>query len=100
MLSLYQKLLPIEYFEKLRQSDKLRENNRVYNAAVVMWLMVAQRLHRGNMATGVLELIGRLPPTFWPRPCKRLLPEPDGRSPRLSANAASYNDAGQNLPLG
>jgi hypothetical protein len=99
LLSLYQKLLPAEHFEKLRQSDKLRENNRVYNAAVVMWLMVGQRLQGGNMTTGVLELIRGLPSTFWPRPCKRLLPGPDGRSPRLSANAGSYNDARQNLPL-
>lgn len=97
--SLYQQLLPGEHFEQLCWRDQLRENNRVYNACVVMWLMIAQRLQGGNLATSVLELICGLPPSFWSRPCKRLLPGPDGRSPRLSANTASYNEARHELPL-
>jgi len=90
----------VEYFERLRWCGKLGENNRVYNAGVVMWLMIRQRLQCGSLATSVLELIGGLPSTFWPRPCKRLLPGPDGESPRLSANTAAYNDARQELPQG
>lgn len=97
--SLYQRLLSSEYFEQLCQRDKLRENNRVYNAAVVMWLMITQRLQGGNLATSVMELVCGLPATFWPRPCKRLLPEPNGRNPRLSSNTASYNEARHDLPL-
>jgi hypothetical protein len=97
---LYQKLLSSEYFEQLRQRGKLCENNRVYNASVVMWLMINQRLQGGNMASSVLELVCGLPANFWPRPCKRLQLGPEGQSPRLSANTASYNDARQNLPLG
>jgi hypothetical protein len=50
------------------------------------------------MATGGVDR--GLPPRFWTRPWKRLLPGLDGRSPRLLANAASYNDARENLPLG
>jgi len=98
--SLYQRLLPGEYFGQLCDRDKLRENNRVYNASVVMWLMITQRLQSGNMATSVLELVCGLPPSFWPRPCKRLLPGPDGQIRRLSANTASYNEARHDLPLG
>ena len=97
--SLYQQLLAGEHFEQLCRCDKLRENNRVYNACVVMWLMIAQRLQGGNLATSVLELICGLPPSFWSRPCKRLQPGPDGRAPRLSANTASYNEARHDLPL-
>jgi hypothetical protein len=97
--SLFQQLLPGEHFAQLRRCDKLRENNRVYNASVVMWLMIAQRLQGGNLATSVLELICGLPPSFWSRPCKRLLPGPNGRPPRLSANTASYNEARHDLPL-
>jgi hypothetical protein len=99
VLSLFQQLLPNEFFDQLRQLHKLRENQRVYNAQVVMWLMTTQRMQGGTMASSVLELLRGLPPRFWPLPCKRLRPGPDGRTPRLSANTASYNDARQALPL-
>ena len=98
-LSLYQKLLPNEYFEGLRRYGPLCENNRVYNAAVVMWLMIDQRLHGGSMSESVLELICGLPSTFWPRPCRRLLALAQDKRRRLSANTGSYNDARQDLPL-
>jgi hypothetical protein len=99
VLSLFQQLLPNEFFDQLRQQGKLRQNRRVYNARVVMWLMTLQRMQGGTLASSVLELLRGLPPGFWPLPCKRLLPGPDDRAPRLSENTASYNDARHNLPL-
>src|SRR5437660_9477948 len=77
---LFQRLLPMEHFDRLSRCDKLRENNRVYNAPVVIWLMINQRLQGSNLASSVLELICGLPSSFWPRPCKRLMPGPEGRS--------------------
>jgi putative transposase len=100
VLSLFLRLLSREFFDQLRQKEKLRENNRVYNAAVVMWLMVAQRLQaNGTLETGVLELVRGLPASFWPRPCKRLQAGAEGQTPKLSSNTASYNDARQQLPV-
>jgi putative transposase len=98
--SLFLRLLPAAFFARLRQEEKLHENNRICNAAVVMWLMAQQRLH-GNASreSGVLELGRGLPAGFWPRPCKRLLPGPEGQTPQRSGNTGSYNEARQNLPV-
>jgi hypothetical protein len=92
ILSLFLRLLPAGFFARLRQEEKLRENNRIYNTAVVMWLMTQQRLQgNASLESGVLELMRGLPADFWPRPCKRLLPGPEGQSPQLSGNTGSYN---------
>ncbi len=100
VLTLYQRLLPAEFFEQLREKEKLRENNRVYTSAVVMWLMIAQRLQgNGTLETAVLELLRGLPASFWPQPCKRLQVGPEGHKPALSGNTGSYNNARQQLPV-
>jgi len=97
---LYLRLLPLEFLGQLRQREKLRENNRIYNQSVVMWLMIAQRLQGGGtLETGVLELLLGLPSSFWPKPCKRLRPDAHGQKPRLSTNTGSYNEARQALPV-
>jgi len=100
VLSLYQRLLPAEFFDQLRQKEGLRQNNRVYTVGVVMWLMIAQRL-QGNatLETAVLELVRGLPDSFWPIPCKRLRVGPGGQKPVLSGNTGSYNNARQALPV-
>jgi hypothetical protein len=100
ILSLFLRLLPAGFFARLRQEEKLRENNRIYNAAVVMWLMTQQRLQgNASLESGVLELTRGLPADFWPRPCKRLLPGPEGQNPTLSGNTGAYNEARQRLPV-
>lgn len=97
--SLYRRLLPNEFFDELRQCGTLREHNRVYTAAVVMWLMIAQRLQgQGSLAMGVLELLRGLPESFWPRPCKRLQGVATNASSKLSGNTGSYSNARQLLP--
>ena len=74
-------------------------NNSVYSPLVVLWLMVAQRLHGGaSLEVAVLELLRGLPANFWPRPCKRIRDWREcGKMP--SANTAAYNQARQALPL-
>ena len=101
ILSLFLRLLPAAFFARLRQEEKLNENNRICNAAVVMWLMMEQRL-QGNatLESGVLELVRGLSTDFRPRPCKRLLPGPEGQTPTLSGNTGSYNEARQQLSVG
>ena len=44
VLALFQRLLPIGYFLAALAQAKVRENNRVYSSAVVVWLMICQRL--------------------------------------------------------
>ena len=100
VLSLFLRLLPAEYFAHLRKEEKIRQNNRVYTHAVVMWLMIVQRLLRNaSQETAVLEVVRGLPEDFWPQPCKRLRVGPEGQKPKLSGNTGSYNNARQDLPL-
>src|ERR1035437_465982 len=98
-LSLYQRLLPASFWEPLQKRPDRRQNNRVYNLLVVMWLLIAQRLHRlASLETAVLELLRGLPPSFWPRPCQRLRDWRAGRK-LPSGNTGAYNQARQGLPL-
>ncbi len=100
VLVLYLRLLPVAFLQQIRQKEKLRENNRVYNQSVVMWLMIAQRLQGGGtLETGVLELLVGLPSSFWPKPCKRLRVDAKGQKRPLSGNTGSYNEARQALPV-
>jgi len=93
-------MLSAEFFEEQRQKEGLRENNRIYNCTVVMWLMIVQRLQgRGTLETAVLVVGCGLPSSFWPNPCKRLQVDANGQKPRLSGNTASYNEARQTLPV-
>jgi hypothetical protein len=102
VLSLFQRMLPVEFFEQLGvgQIKKPPQNNRIYNYAVVMWLMIVQRLQEhGTLETAVMELVLHgLPSSFWPEPCKRLQVDANGRKPRMSCNTASYDNARQALP--
>jgi len=71
----------------------------VYSPLVVLWLLVAQRLHGGaSLETAVLQLLRGLPASFWPRPCKRIRDwREGGKTP--SSNTGAYNQARQALPL-
>jgi hypothetical protein len=98
LLTLFQQLLPAEFITATLRQAKVRENNRVYTSAVVMWLMVWQRLQaQGTLETAVLELLRNLPSSFWSEPCKRLTEaaEQDGAS--LSNHTGAYNQARQGL---
>ena len=87
MLGLYLRLLPVSFFAQLREQEKQHHNNRVYTDAVVIWLMVAQRLcGDGTLETAVLELLRGLPQDFWPQPCKRLQLQPAGEKRKLSSH--------------
>lgn len=100
-LSNFLRLAPLPFFAQLRESEGLvRQNNRVYTDAVVIWLMIVQRLMgNGTLETAVLELLRGLPGDFWPRPCKRLRAGADDGRVNLSGHTASYNQARQDLPL-
>lgn len=105
VLALFLRLLPPAHLRQLRaqraqeKQKWRRQNNRVYNDAVVIWLMILQRLSaNASLEAAVLELVRGLPGEFWPRPCKRLR-EQKQQSGKLSGHTASYNQARQELPL-
>jgi hypothetical protein len=77
----------------------VKRNKSVYSPLVVLWLLVAQRLHGGaSLEAAVLELLQGLPTSFWPQPCKRIRDWHErGQAP--SSNTGAYNQARQALPL-
>jgi hypothetical protein len=101
VLALFQKLLPLDIFWAALKQAKVRENNRVYTSSVVVWLMICQRLQvQGTLETAVLELLGGLPDSFWPHPCKRLEEAvKEGGRRLLSKQTGAYNKARQELSL-
>jgi len=100
VLDLFQKLLPLQIFWEALHQAKVRENNRVYTSAVVLWLMICQRLQaEGTLESAVLELLGGLPNSFWPQPCKRLEEAAKEGGAKLSKQTGAYNKARQELSL-
>lgn len=97
-LSLYQRLLPASFWDHLCRQKGLRQNNRVYTLAVVVWLMIYQWLQgHAPLDQAVSELLRGLPAGFWPHPCKRLQ-DCQRHKAYLSGNTAAYNTARQELP--
>src|ERR1700723_2286560 len=50
VLALFQQLLPLPIFWAALKQAKVRENNRVYTSAVVVWLMVSIAFAGGGYA--------------------------------------------------
>ena len=92
-------MLPAAFLDQAQVEAGGKRNNRVYSPLVVMWLLVAQRLHGGaSLEAAVLELLRGLPASFWPRPCQRIRDwREGGKAP--SSNTGAYNQARQALPL-
>ncbi len=98
VLSIFQRLLPASFVQRLQHEAGIRQNNRVYTPLVVLWLLIFQRLQGAvSMEAAVLELLRGLPADFWPRHCKRL--EDRGHGKPLSSYSGAYNQARQALPL-
>jgi putative transposase len=100
VLALFQQLLPAEFVSAALQQAEVRENNRVYTSAVVMWLMIWQRLQsQSTLETAVLELLRGLPASFWAQPCKRLTQAAEEGGTKLSNHTGAYNQARKDLSL-
>jgi hypothetical protein len=89
----------VAFVEQAHRQAGIRHHNRVYAPLVVMWLLLVQRLQGGApLEAAVLELLGGLPSSFWPRPCKRIRDwQQQGQT--LSSHTGAYNPARQALPL-
>jgi len=92
VLTLFQQLLPATFFLSALEQAEVRENNRVYNSGVVVWLMIFQRLHsQGTLESAVLELVRGLPDSFWPQPCKRVAEAGKEGGRRFSLETGAFN---------
>jgi putative transposase len=92
-------LVPSGFLDQVYADAGVRRRNSLYSPAVVMWLLILQRLEGGApLGTAVFELLRGLPSEFWPRPCKRIRDwQEQGQAP--SSNTGAYNQARQALPL-
>lgn len=92
-------MLPAAFLDQALAEAGTQSNNGVYSPLVVLWLLVAQRLHGGaSLQVAVLDLLRGLPFSFWPRPCKRIRDWRErGQAP--SGHTGAYNQARQALPL-
>ncbi len=99
VLALFQHLLSAEFFFGALRKAGAVENNRVYTSAVVIWLIIWERLQKGSQQTAVLELLGGLPASFWPAPCKRLEDAAKEGGRRLCSHTGAFNKARQELSL-
>jgi hypothetical protein len=92
LLNLYQQTVGAGVLQYLEQQTGLRHKRGVYSIAVVVWLMMLQRLHgRGTLASGVQMLLeGAAEPLLYP--CRRV------RRKRISGRTGGYCQARQKLP--
>lgn len=92
-------MLPAQFLEQAYADVGVRRHNSLYSPAVVLWLLVLQRLHGGAaLGAAVLEFLCGLPASFWPHPCKRMRDwQEHGKVP--SSHTGAYNQARQALPL-
>ncbi len=88
VLDLYLRLVPVTlHLKQYRHCC-------VFSLAVVLWLMIFQRLRdKGTLAAAVQQVTHGLPPTLNPKTGKRQ------REHHASSNTGGYNQARQKLPL-
>ena len=57
VLSLYRRLAPAPFLQRLCRQAGLRQNNRIYTLAVVLWLMIGQWLEgHGSLEQALMAL--------------------------------------------
>ena len=92
LLDLYQQTVCVGVVQYLEKQTGARRNRGVYSAAVVLWLMMLQRLEgRGTLASAVQMLLeGAAEPLL--SPCRRV------RRKGISCRTGGYCQARQKLP--
>ncbi len=92
LLELYQQTVCAGVVQYLEKQAGTRRNRGVYSVAVVLWLMMLQRLEgRGTLASAVQMLLeGAAEPLL--SPCRRV------RRKRISCRTGGYCQARQKLP--
>ena len=93
VLDLYQKAVPGEFFQQLKQELNLRSRRRIFDLPLVVWLMMAQRWDpKATLSTAVQQVVQKRPQALL-SDHKRL------REGTVSAHTGAYSDARQNMPV-
>jgi hypothetical protein len=92
LLQLYQKAAPASFFEQICAEQDYHFRQRVYTLAVVVWLMMYQRLQRNRTLGAAVQFLLQGHADRLLSPCKRVVQR------QISANAAGYCQARQELP--
>jgi putative transposase len=92
ILGWFSKILPLSFFDSLRQDFEIVEKRCIFTLRVTAWMMMMQRLSAsGTLDTALSELLqgnGR----ELLQPCKRV------REDNISANTGGYNRARHKMP--
>ncbi len=92
ILDLYQRAAPVGVQEYLQQQQGQHRRRGIYSIAVVLWLMIIQRLQpNGTLASTVQQLAQGVADPLLSN-CKRV------REGRISTHTGGYCQARQNLP--
>ena len=92
LLQLYEKAVPAWFFEEICQQQGYRVRQGVYSFAVVVWLMISQRLRRNRTLAAAVQGLLRGQVDCLLSRCKRV------QQRTISARAAGYCQARQKLP--
>jgi putative transposase len=92
LLSWFQKMAPDEYFDRLIREHNLRCRKRIYWLAVVVWLMIFQRLHPNPSLAAAVDALVQGGGFRWSRSKRRQHGRP------VSPATGGYCQARQRLP--
>ena len=93
VLDLYQKAVPGEFFDQVKEELKLSSRRRIFNLPLVIWLMMVQRWDaKATLSTAVQEVVQKRPAALMPDH-KRI------REGTVRPHTGAYSDARQNMPL-
>jgi len=92
LLCLFERLAPITLFADLVPEKGAGSGKGIYSFAVVIWLMIVQRLHaKGTLSSALQQLLQIRPGNLLPD-CKRV------RDGNISPHPGGYCQARQNMP--
>jgi len=92
VLCLLERIAPESWFENLTPTTGLGSRRGIYSFAVVIWLMIVQRLQaKGTLGSALQRLLQNRPVNLLPS-CKRV------RDNRISPHVGGYCQARQKMP--
>jgi hypothetical protein len=92
LLQLYAQAVPESFFEEICHQEGYRFRQGIYSLAVVVWLMICQRLHRNRTLVAAVQGLLQGHADGLLNRCKRV------EQSKISARPAGYCQARQRLP--
>ncbi len=92
LLRLFQKVTPAAFFEKECREQGYSFRRGIYSVAVVVWLMIWQRLQSRQSLAAAVQSLQQIPAGVLLEPCRRV------QQGRISSAPGGYCQARQKLP--